>query len=644
MKFASIALAALAVGLAAPALAQDLPQPAPPSPPIPEPKDTAFPGVIKLKVDATDIDRKIFHVHETIPVAGPGPMILLYPKWLPGNHSPSGAVDKLGGLVITAGGQRVEWRRDPVDVYAFHVDVPAGASALDVEFQFLSPTDTREGRVVMTPAMLNLEWNQVSLYPAGYFARDIQVESSVVLPEGWRFGTALEPAGEARTDGTFAFKPVAYDVLIDSPMYAGRYFKQLDLDPGAAVPVRMDVVADHPDQLEFKPEQIEAHRNLVKQAAKLYGSHHYNHYDFLVSFSDEMSGQGLEHHRSSEDGTAGNYVTDWDKMAAARDLLPHEYTHSWNGKFRRPADLWTPNYDVPMRDSLLWVYEGQTQYWGHVLAARSGLVSKQDALDALALEAATYDHRVGREWKALQDTTNDPITARRAVQSWRSWERSEDYYSEGALIWLDADTLIRELSHGKKSLDDFAKGFFGVDDGAWSEKTYTFEDVVAALNAVQPYDWTTFLRTRLDGHGPGAPLDGFKRGGYRLVYSETESAYAKAANARRKVADFMYSLGFTIDREGKLADVQWDGPAYKASLIVGTQILAVNGRAYDPDVLKQAVKEAKGSGPAIELIVKNGDHFRTLRMDWHEGLKYPHLERETTTGTASVDEILTPKP
>jgi predicted metalloprotease with PDZ domain len=649
VKLVSVALAALAVGMAGSVSAQTslpqspLPQSAPPTPPIPAPVDATYPGgTLRLQVDATDVQRKIFRVHETVPVAGPGPMILLYPKWLPGNHSPSGPIDQLAGLIVTANGQRVEWRRDPVDVYAFHVDVPAGAKALDLDFQFLSPTDTREGRVVMTEAMLDLQWNALVLYPAGYYARGIQVESSVLLPEGWRYGTALEPSGAAAADGAVAFKPVALDVLVDSPMYAGRYFERLDLDPGAAVPVHLDVVADRPEELEIKPEQLEAHRALVRQAARLYGSHHYNHYDFLLSLSDEMSGIGLEHHRSSEDGTTSGYFTDWEKTASARSLLPHEYTHSWNGKFRRPQDLWTPNYDVPMRDSLLWVYEGQTQYWGEMLSARSGLVSKKDELDSWAGIAAAYDHRVGRAWKALQDTTNDPITAHRKPQSWRSWERSEDYYSEGALVWLDADTLIRELSHGRRSLDDFARSFFGVDDGAWGEKTYTFEDVVAALNAVQPYDWASFLRTRLDGHGPGAPLDGIKRGGYRLVYTAEESAYAKTANARRKVTDFMYSVGFLVGPDGKLADVQWDGPAFKAGLTSGTQLVAVNGRAYEADILKDAIKAAQGSGPSVELIVRNGDIYRTVKIDWHEGLKYPHLEREGT-GPALLDEILAPK-
>ena len=445
----------------------------------------------------------------------------------------------------------------------------------------------------MTPDMLNLQWNAVALYPAGYFARQIMVEPSVRLPEGWQFATALETA--ASNGGVTTFKPVSLDTLVDSPIFAGRYFKRLDLDPGGRAPVHLNIVADRADLLEVKPEQLEAHRALVQQAYKLYGSHHYDHYDFLLALTDQMGGIGLEHHQSSENGTVPTYFTEWDKNADARDLLPHEYTHSWNGKFRRPADLWTPNFNVPMRDSLLWVYEGQTQYWGFVLAARAGLLTKQQTLDAMAATAATYDHRVGREWRALQDTTNDPIAAMRRALPWRSWERSEDYYSEGQLMWLDADTLIREKSGDQKSLDDFARLFFGVDDGSFVPSTYVFEDVVKALNTVQPYDWATFLRARLDGHGPGAPLDGIARGGYKLVYTDTPSDYFKDSETRRKVTDLTYSLGMIIAAEGRLSDVLWEGPAYKSGLTVGTQIIAVNGIAFDADRLKSAIKDAQAN-------------------------------------------------
>ena len=609
-------------------------------PQIAAPKDIPYPGTIRLSVDATDIERRIFNVHEIVPVHAGESIVLLYPQWLPGHHAPVGEIDEVAGLVMSVNGARVEWQRDPVDVFAFHVAVPASATTLDVNFQFTSPVDASEGRVVVTPDMLNLQWNAVALYPAGYFSRQIMVEPSVRLPDGWQLATALDAA--ASNGGATTFKPVSFNTLVDSPIFAGRYFKRLDLDPGGPAPVHLNIVADRADLLEMKPEQLEAHRALVQQAYKLYGSHHYDHYDFLLALSDHMGGIGLEHHQSSEDATVPTYFTEWEKDADTRDLLPHEYTHSWNGKFRRPADLWTPNFNVPMRDSLLWVYEGQTQYWGFVLAARSGLLTKQQTLDAIAATAAVYDNRVGREWRALEDTTNDPIMAMRRPLPWRSWERSEDYYSESQLVWLDVDTLIREKSGDRKSLDDFARLFFGVNDGSFVTLTYTLDDVAKALNTVQPYDWAMFLRARLDGHGPGAPLDGIARGGYKLVYTETPSDYFRDSEARRKVTDLTYSLGMIIAAEGRLSDVLWEGPAYKSGLTVGTQIIAVNGVAFDADRLKSTIRDAKQSGAATELLVKNGDRFRTVKFDYHEGLRYPRLEREGNA-PARLDQILTPR-
>ncbi len=429
-----------------------------------------------------------------------------------------------------------------------------------------------------------MQWNTVLLYPAGYYARDVVFKPSVTLPQDWKFGTALELSEQ--TGAEAHFKPVNLDELIDSPMFAGKYFKRFDLDPGAKVPVFLNVVADRAENLETKPDQIELHRSLVQQAAKLYGSHHYDHYDFLLALSDEFSGIGLEHHQSSENGVKPNYFTEWDKSYVMRGLLPHEYTHSWDGKFRRPADLWTPNYNVPMQDSLLWVYEGQTQYWGNVLSSRSGLMTLAQVRDSIAMTAATYDNRVGRSWRAMQDTTNDPIINRRRPLGWVSWQRAEDYYSEGELIWLDADTKIRELSGDKRSLNDFAHAFFGVEDGRHVPLTYTFEDVVKALNAVQPYDWANFLRSRLDGHGPGAPLDGLTRAGWKLVYTDTPTDYFKSAEEFRKSTDFTYSLGFSVDKEGHLANLLWDSPAFKAGLTEGATLLAVDGRGYKPELLK----------------------------------------------------------
>ena len=615
------------------------PAPLPMPPEIPAPQDVAYPGTIRLSVDATDTDRGIFRVHETLPVSRAGAMVLLFPKWLPGNHGPSGPIDKLAGLTVHAGATKIAWTRDPVDVYAFHVDVPKGASSIDLDFQFLSPVESREGRVLMTPEMLSLEWQTVALYPAGYFSRRITVQSDVKLPAGWKYGTALEAANANGFD--VAFKPVPFNTLVDSPLLAGKYFERIDLDPGH-VPVHADIVADEPDDLTITPAQLQAHRNLVQQAYKVFGSHHYDHYDFLFSLSDNLGGIGLEHHRSSEDGTTPKYFTEWDSRASSRGLLSHEFTHSWNGKFRRAADLWTPNFNVPMRDSLLWVYEGQTQFWGEVLATRSGLWTKQQGLDALAGAGASMDHHVGRQWRPLADTTDDPITAMRRPIPWRSWQRSEDYYVEGELIWLDADTLIREKTGGRKSLDDFARAFFGIDDGSYVTVTYNFDDVVRALNAVLPYDWAAFLHARVDAIAP-TPLDGFKRGGYRLVYTETPSDYFKSNEKSRKITDLGYSLGLILDNKGAVSDVQWDSPAFNAGVTVGSEIVAVNGTAYDGDHLKAAVRSAKSSPAPIQLLVKRGDRYTTLALNYNGGLRYPHLERIPGT-PALLDAVLAAKP
>jgi predicted metalloprotease with PDZ domain len=635
-----LSLAVLPVGAAAETGASPGPQPAPPPPPIAVPQDIAYPGTIWLSVDATDLDRRIFKVHETIPVAGAGPVTLLYPQWLPGNHSPSGPIEMLGGLIMHAGSTRIEWQRDPVSMFAFHVTVPAGVTSLDLDFQFLSPVEKDEGRVQVTRDLLNLQWTELVFYPAGYFARRIAVQPSVALPKDWHFGTALVPA--SASGGTTTFTTVTLNNLVDSPMFAGRYFDRVDLDPDGKVPVHMDVVADRPDELTITPAQLAAHRSLVQQAYRLFGSHHYEHYDFLLAVSDKMSGIGLEHHQSSEDGTIAQYFTDWDKTSAGRDLLPHEFTHSWNGKFRRPADLWTPNFNVPMGDSLLWVYEGQTQYWGYVLAARSGLWSKQEALDALAATAATYDYHLGRAWRALEDTTMAPIIARRRPIPWVSWQRTEDYYSEGQLNWLDIDTLIRQESAGKRSLDDFARNFFGIDDGSVVTVTYGFDDVVHALADVQSHDWAALLKSRLDGHAKGAPLDGLTRGGYRLVYTDTPTEYWMSVDKRRKTTDLSFSIGLILNKDGAVSQVQWDSPAFKAGIDVGTQIVAINGEAFDLDLLKETIRLAKDGKMPIELLIKDDGSFRTVSVDDHDGLRYPRLERVEGT-PALLDDILAPK-
>ena len=603
---------------------------------IPAAKDIPFPGTIQLTVDASDVTRGIFKVTETVPVTGASNLVLLYPQWLPGHHSPSGTINKIAGFRVTANGRALEWKRDPADVYAFHVAVPAGVTEVRAEFQFVSPTTGNQGRIVATPDMASIQWIANSLYPAGYYVRNIPVQASVIVPDNWKVATALRPAGQ--TGNRIDYPVTSYEILMDSPLIAGAHHRRIPLSPDVAI----DVIADTPEELAATPAQIDAHKRLVEQAIKLFGAQHYDHYDFLLTISDNLGGSGLEHHRSSEDGVGRGYFTDWDNKLRARNLLPHEYVHSWNGKFRRGADLWTPDYRMPMEDSLLWVYEGQTQFWGYVLGARSGMLSKEDTLGAIAATAATYANTPGRSWRPLVDTTNDPIIAQRAPQPWRSWQRSEDYYSEGQLIWIDVDRIIREQSKGKKSIDDFARAFFGMRDRDWGELAYAFDDVVATLNSVQPYEWRAYLQARVYDVAAQPPLEGITKGGYALVFTETPTAWWKSGEKNSKSTDLTYSGGFVLGKDDKVTSVLWDSPAFNAGLTVGTQIVAVNGRGFDSDALKRAIKNASGSNSPVELLIKSGDLYRTVKLDWHGGLRYPRLEK-IGKAPGTLDALLAPR-
>jgi predicted metalloprotease with PDZ domain len=602
-------------------------------PAIPAPQNTPYLGTMSVEVDLTDLDRKIMPVRQILPVQ-PGPLTLLYPRWIPGTHSPTGSVSKMAGLQITANGKPVAWTRDTVDVFAFHLTVPQGATTLDIAFQHLSPVSPASGRVVMTPEIIGLQWNTVVLYPAGYFVGGIQARASARLPAGWQSATSLDVA--RRTGDWLEFKPVSLETLVDSPLWAGKYSKRIELDvPGASAsaaasgkaPVYLNVFADTASQIEALPEHIEAHRQLVLQGDAVFGSRHFARYEFLLAISEHFSGIGLEHSESSENGVRPGYFTEWKKSSAGRTLLPHEYAHSWNGKFRRPADLWTPNFNTPMQDSLLWIYEGQTQYWGHVLAGRSGIVPLADSLDSLAQTAASLDTRSGRVWRNLQDTTNEPVISARTGQDWPDWQRREEYYDEGLLIWLDADTKIREMTQDSRSLSDVAKVFFGIQDGRVAAVTYTFDDYVAALDSVAPSaGWAAFLRQRLDAHTNATLLDGIKRGGWRLAFSETQSDYSKAVEGAFRFTDFSHSLGFSLDRDAKFGRIRWDGPAFKAGLTASMQLIAVNSVSYKAEDLRAAITAAK-NGSGVELLVKVDNRYKTVKIDYRDGLRYPKLER-----------------
>ncbi|MGA8162376.1 MAG: peptidase M61 [Acidobacteriaceae bacterium] len=607
-------------------------------PPIATPADTPYPGTITLDVSLTDTTDRVAKVHETIPVK-PGELTLLYPEWIPGNHSPTGPIQKLAGLFVKADGRSIPWVRDRVNVYAFHVDVPSGMTSLDVDFDYLSAIRPQDGRIEISSKLADLAWNTVVLYPAGHFSRDIHFQPNIVLPSGWKYATALETAGQ---DGdTVHFKETTLNTLVDSPLIGGEYFKRVDLSTSPDNPVFLDIVADEAKDLEITPEELQDHKNLAIQAQKLFASHHYNHYDFLFMLTDVEGGQGLEHHQSSEDGTRANYFTDWAAGVRGRDLLAHEYTHSWNGKFRRPGDLWTPNFNVPMRDDLLWVYEGLTQYWGYVLTARSSMRSPEDTRDLMAAIAANFEDSPGRDWRPLVDTTNQPTISERRPVSWVSWLRPEDYYEEGLLIWLDADTKIRELSGGKKSLDDFAKLFYGVYNGSFITDPYDFDDIVKALNEVEPYDWAKFLRERVYELHPQVPENGFTQGGYKLVYNDTVPSWEKHAENPRFGVSFSTSIGFSVMQDGTLSNVDWDSPAFKAGLVPGMDLLAVNGETYTPDKLKQAILQAEKETTPINLLMKDRDQIKPVTVDYHGGMRYPHLER-VEGAPDRLDAILQP--
>jgi predicted metalloprotease with PDZ domain len=614
-------------------------------PRIPSATDAPYPGVITLEVDATDLDHRVFQVRQRIPVV-PGPLTLYFPRWLPGTHGPSGTVERLAGLQVRTADQRsLAWQRDPADPFAFQVQVPAGVQELALEFQHLSPLEPRGGRVVMTREMLNLQWNTVLLYPAGHASTQIQVQSRVKLPAGWQQASALQV--QATDANGITFQPVSLDTLVDSPLFAGQHVRRVPLDPpGTQRPVVLTIMADAPEQLQASEEQLQAHRAMVQQADRLFGARHFARYHFLLALSERQSGIGLEHHESSENGVRPNYFKDWAKRAGGRDLLPHEYTHSWNGKFRRPADLLTPDFNSqPMRAGLLWLYEGQTQFWGRVLAARSGLITPEQARDSLAHVAASLEHRAGRAWRNLQDTTNEgTIDPRKTSRDWSNWQRGRDYYEEAALVWLEADALIRERSGGARSLDDFAKAFFGVEDGRVQPLTYTFDDVVATLNAVEPFDWAPFLRTRLEEHAQGAPLAGLEASGWRLAYADRPSELSRNDDREDRGDDFAYSLGFSVLKEGKLGSVLWDSPAYRAGLSGALQLVAVNGRAYKAEGLAQAITANKAGKAPLALLIRDGDLYRTVTIDYRGGLRYPRLERIPGTPERLDSGVLAARP
>ncbi|WP_338467195.1 peptidase M61 [Novosphingobium sp. ZN18A2] len=645
-KILAVAPLFLALSVSTPALAQaqdaaarSMPVATPIQYRVPDPQNVPYAGTIALDIDATDVTRGVYRVTETIPVAaGTDAITLLLPAWLPGNHAARGPINLLADVRFFVDGKPVVWERDPIDVRAFHVSLPKGTTSLVARFVHTSPLTGREGRITMTREMLNLQWEKMSLYPAGHYTRLITFKPTVAFPNDWTVFTALD--GKAQSGNRVTWAATDYETLVDSPIFAGKYARRWDIGNG----VHLDAVADEARLLAIAPDHLKVYRNLTDQAVRLFGARHFDHYDFLLALTDRMGGIGLEHHRSSENQYEPGTFIDWDRMDWDRNVIAHEFVHSWNGKFRRPAGLWTPAYSVPMQDNLLWVYEGQTQFWGYVLAARSGIQTPQTVLDAFAVTAAKYSEgQPGRAWRSVEDTTFDPIIDGRRPQPYGSLSRNEDYYSEGALVWLEADQIIREGTKGRKGLDDFAKAFFGMRDGDWGELTYTFDDVVKALKGVYPaYDWATFLKTRLYAPGQPAPLKGIEMAGYKLVWKETPNSYEKGRMGHSGNLNLFYSLGVDLNGNGTVVSTRWDGPAFNAGLVNGARIVAVNGEKYSKDRMTRAITAAKGGKTQIDLLVQRGDRFLTVPVDWHGGLRYPWLEK-AVKGTAPLDRLMAPR-
>jgi predicted metalloprotease with PDZ domain len=572
---------------------------------------------ISLTVDATKSPEKLLRAHEVIPVT-PGPLTIYYPKWIPGEHAPSGPITSVAGLKFEGNGKVIPWQRDLLDVFTFHVDIPPGVSKLEASFDFIEPDGNSA-----TNNLTVLEWNDVVLYPAGTPAEEQTYNARLILPEGWKFGSSLPVESESGKE--IVFKPISLDLLVDSPVIAGQYYRAIDITPpGEPIHHELDLVADSAVALNLSPENQKQMTNLVAESGKLFGTRHYHDYHFLLTLSDHVAHFGLEHHESNDSRLPERVLISPDAGMSLGGLLAHEFVHSWNGKFRRPADLTVPYYQQPMETDLLWGYEGLTDYLGPMLAARSGLWSKDEYHEYLASIAAMLGPgRPGRTWRPLLDTAiGEP--GLEGGRGWFTWRRGTDYYDEGDLLWLEVATMIHSQSHGQKTIDDFCQAFHGGANNGPEVKTYTFDELVAALNALAPFDWASFFHTRLDSTAPEAPTGGIENGGWRVVFDGEPSKLT----GRRGGATDLYSIGLQLSPDGAVSDSIVGGPAFDAGISSGMKVIGVNGRVYAHDLLEDAIKASKDSSGPISLLVVNDDFIKTATINYHGGERYPHLVRD----------------
>ena len=598
-----------------------------------------FAQPMSLALDAADVARGVLHAHETIPATA-GAMTLLYPKWIPGEHGPTGPIAGLVNVQISANGQRLAWRRDPVEMYALHFDVPQGVSSIDVSLDSLLPSGGQfSGGRTATAVLAVISWNTAVLFPQGRSADDIMVAPSLRLPAGFKYATAL-PLDHASGD-TLTFKEAPLSTVIDSPVQIGIHQTIVHLQDADGRPHEIDMVADSDSALELPKDFGATYDRLVEQAGLVFGGRHYRDYHWLLTLSDNVAHFGLEHHESSDDRVSENSLESASGRRNIAGLLAHEYVHSWNGKYRRPAGLMSPDYMKPMQGELLWVYEGLTEYWSFILPPRFGAWTPEQAREHIATTAGDLESEGGRTWRPLADTAVEAQVLFGSGGAWWATRRGTDFYAESFFVWLDADTLIRQLSGDKKSLDDFTRAFYGTLTGP-QVKPYTFDDLVAAMNAVQPYDWRTFFNTHLSSVDPHLSMTGLERAGWKLVFDDKAPKRDEEARMRdRGALNFRTGIGLMLAENGAVRDVTPGGPAMRAGISPGFQIISVNGRKFSADAMREGLRASTTSTQPIDLIAENGDFVGVYHIDYHGGLRYPHLVRdETKKDVLSV--IMTP--
>jgi predicted metalloprotease with PDZ domain len=578
---------------------------------------------VTLNVDASQAARGIATIHETVP-AKPGTFTLVYPEWIPGEHGPSGPLNNLMALRVEAGGQELAWHRDPVDMYAFHVDVPSGTSAIDVN----ATIALNAAGTMSTHDVTVINWNRFVLYEEGIDSSAYQVTPSITLPSGYDYGCALHDP--QRSGNTVNFATTTLERLVDSPLDMGAYVKKWTLYRSNDTYVELDAFAGAPQDLDVPEKMIDAYKRVPAEAFALYGSRHFTNYHALLTLTDDIGFEGIEHNESSDDRAPADFLSNPQWALGDGDLVTHEFSHSWNGKYRRPADLTTPNFQVPQKTDLLWVYEGMNQYLGDLLSFRAGIRDYKRYPEYLASIYAAMDTESGRETTPLIDlTTGAPYFFDSGFGPYTGIRRNaNDFYYEGELVWLDADTIIREHSHGARSLDTFLHKFTEPAITGPIVKTYDRAEIERLLNETQPYDWHAFFEKYIYSIALHPPTDMIARSGWKLVYDEKPNAFVTAEESVRHSINAWYSIGTTINaRNGRVGDVRENSPAWKAGLAVGETIVAVDGQTFDPDTFDYALTTAQHDGKPMTLLVAQDGWYATLDVDYHGGPLYPHLVR-----------------